>query len=166
MKSFVADRTRTSATTMGPPRSTREASSRLGWPAAVTTAWALALAACAQPEVLALEHEVYAVEAGVETLVSSGCDVLPDEPGAGFGFGFGTGPAPGGVGVGYSVSYEFENELVRVSAGGSSGPSTEVEYDEAFLRSGGEDELVLELADDFALRLVNRAVNGCGVSVE
>ena len=66
----------------------------------------------------------------------------------------------------YSVSYEFQNALVRVSAGGSGVPSTEVEYDEAFLRSGGEDEIVVELASDFGLRLLNRAVDGCDVSVE
>ena len=68
--------------------------------------------------------------------------------------------------VPYSVRYEFQNALVRVSAGGSEGPSTEVEYDAAFLRSGGEDEIVVPLASAFELRLVNRAVDGCDVSVE
>lgn len=120
------------------------------------------LSACAMPEVLALEHEVYEVEGGVETLVDSGCSELPDAPGAGFGFGFGT--APGGSVVPYFVSYEFQSDLVRVSAGAAGLPATEAEYDEAFLRAGGEDELVVELADGFALRLLNRAVDGCDVS--
>jgi hypothetical protein len=117
---------------------------------------ALAFMACVQPEVLALEHEVYEVLDGVETLVDSGCTELPQGLGEGFGFGFGT--APGVRPVAYSVSYSFENERVLVSAGAADGSEvTEREYDEAFLSSGQE----VELADDFALRLRNRGVSEC-----
>jgi hypothetical protein len=123
---------------------------------------ALALSACALPEVLALEHEVYEVSGGVETLVSSGCTELPEDPGPSFGFGFGA--APGGAPVAYSVSYDFQSDLVRVSAGGFGAAATEAEYDQAFLRAGGEDELVVELAEDFSLRLLHRGVDGCDVS--
>lgn len=121
---------------------------------------ALALAACAQPEPLALEHEVYEVEGGVESLVDSRCTQLPEQPGESFGFGFGT--APGGALVSYAVSYAFENDRVVVSAGalGGAGLSERV-YDEAFLSSGREDEFVVGLADDFALLLRNRGVSGC-----
>lgn len=124
--------------------------------------FAMALSACLEPEPLALEHEVYEVEGGVETLVDSGCSELPDEPGSGFGFGFGT--APGLKPVAYSVSYSFDNDSVLVSAGEAGGAVTEREYDELFLSSGQEDEFVVELTDDFALRLVNRGVSGCGLS--
>ena len=127
---------------------------------ALLGAAALALAACAQPEPLSLEHEVYEVEGGVERLVDSGCTQLPEDPGASFGFGFAT--APGGAAVSYSVSYTFENDRVVVSAGafGGAGLSERV-YDEAFLSSGREDEFVVGLADDFALLLRNRGTSGC-----
>jgi hypothetical protein len=124
---------------------------------------ALAFVACVPPEVLALEHEVYEVQGGVATVVDSGCTELPQGPGEGFGFGFGT--APGIRPVAYSVSYSFENERVLVSAGAADGSElTEREYDEAFLSSGQEDEFVVELADDFALRLRNRGVSECDTS--
>lgn len=125
--------------------------------------WGLAVQACvAPPEPLALEHEVYEVQGGAETLVDSGCTELPTETGAGFGFGFGAAPGPSPSG--YSVSYTFENDSVLVSAGAFGGNSTEREYDELFLSTEREDELVVEIAPDFALRLVNRGVSGCGVS--
>lgn len=124
---------------------------------------ALALVACAEPEPLALEREVYEVVDGVESLVDEGCTELPDELGGGFGFGFGT--APSGDGVAYSVSYDFDSDSVVVSAGALSGSGlVEREYDEVFLRSGQTDELVVELAEGFALRLVNRGATGCGLS--
>lgn len=124
---------------------------------------ALALMACAEPEPLALEHEVYEVVDGVESLVDEGCTELPDEPGAGFGFGFGT--APGGARVAYSVSYDFDGDSAVVSAGATGGSGfVEREYDAVFLRSGQSDELVVELEEGFALRLVNRGASGCGLS--
>ena len=88
----------------------------------------------------------------------------PDVVGARSGFGFGFGTAPGLKPVAYSVSYSFDNDSVLVSAGEAGGAVTEREYDELFLSSGQEDEFVVELTDDFALRLVNRGVSGCGLS--
>lgn len=125
----------------------------------------LALTACAEPEPLALEHEVYEVVGGVESLVNENCTELPDELGGGFGFGFGTAPAGGSVA--YSVSYEFDSDGAVVSAGAADGSGfVEREYDEAFLRSGLSDELVVELEEGFTLRLVNRGASGCGLSAE
>ena len=117
----------------------------------------LALAACAQPEPLALEHEVYEVEGGVESLVDSRCTQLPERPGESFGFGFGT--APGGALVSYAVSYAFENDRVVVSAGALGGAWALQESQHA--GAGREDEFVVGLADDFALLLRNRGVSGC-----
>jgi len=118
---------------------------------------------CAQPEVLALEHEVYEVDAGVERQVNSGCDELPQAPGSGLGFGFGT--APGAAPVPYSVSYEFGNDSVSMSAGAFGGELAQREYDAAFLRAGDEDEFFVDLSDGFGLRVLNRGVpGGCGIS--
>lgn len=130
------------------------------WALGYVSLFAAVLPACLEPEPLALEHEVYEVEGGVETLVDSGCTELPDGE-AGFGFGFGA--APGGAPVPYFVSYTFESDSVLVSAGAFDGNATEREYDELFLSSGQEDELFVDLAQDFGLLLVNRGVRGCAV---
>lgn len=120
-----------------------------------------ALSACVKPEPLALEREVYEVENGIEKLVDSGCTELPEPGGPTFGFGFGA--APGGAPVPYFVSYAFETDSVLVSAGAFDGNAVEREYDELFLSSGEEDELFVNLAEDFGLLLVNRSVSGCGL---
>jgi len=127
---------------------------------------------CVEPEefapptrtqVLAMQHEVYEVEGGVETSVVSGCDELPGDPGAAIGFGLG--PAPGFRPVAYTVSYEFHNDTVSMSAGAAEGEPVRREYDELFLSSGGEDEFFVALSEDFGLRVVNRGVpGGCGLS--
>jgi hypothetical protein len=119
--------------------------------------------ACAPPEVLVLEHEVYEVNSGEETLVDSGCTELPTGPGEGFGFGFGT--APGASPVTYFVSYEFDNDSVFVSAGSTeAGAGVSRDYDADFLKSGEEDTLGVALSDAFALRLTQRGVTACNVS--
>jgi hypothetical protein len=121
------------------------------------------LSGCAQPEVLAFQHDVYEVDGGVEISVSSGCDELPRDPGAGFGFGLGT--APGIKPVAYSISYEFRNDSVSMTAGATEGAPTQREYDAAFLSSGGEDDFFIELTADFGLHVINRAVpGGCALS--
>lgn len=140
------------------------------------------LAACG-PEPLALEHEVYEVDGGVESLVDAGCNELPEGPGAAFGFGFGT--APSVRPVAYTVSYLFETERVLVAAGPAGSPgllelsdptrvsggssadadgAIEREYDAAFLASDEVDEVAVALGASFGLRLVNRGVPGCSVS--
>lgn len=115
--------------------------------------------ACEQPEPLALEHEVYEVDGESETLVDASCDELPENEGS-FGFGFGT--APGARPVAYSFNYAFETERVLFSAGPADGPPlTQREYDEAFLRSDGVDDFLVELGENFALHVINRAAPGC-----
>jgi hypothetical protein len=134
-------------------------------------AWLAALAlplwgvtpGCVEPEVLALQHDVYEVDGGVETSVVSGCDELPRDPGAAFGFALG--PAPGIRPVAYTVRYEFQNDTASMSAGAAEGEPVRREYDEVFLSSGEEDEFFVALSDDFGLRVVNRGVpGGCGPS--
>ena len=124
--------------------------------------WALT-PGCAEPEVLALQHDVFEVSGDVETSVTSGCDELPQDPGAAFGFGLGT--APGIRPVAYSISYEFNNDTASMSAGAVESEPVRREYDAAFLSSGAEDEFFVVLSDDFGLRVVNRGVpGGCGLS--
>ena len=121
------------------------------------------LAACAEPEPLALEHEVYEVDGGVESLVDSGCDELPEGPGEAFGFGLGT--APGLRPVAYAFNYLFENETVLFSAGvAGEAPLAEREYDATFLRSDAVDDFSVDLGEGFALHMINRAAPGCAVS--
>ena len=132
------------------------------WLAALTLPlWGVTLG-CVEPEVLALEHDVYEVAGGVGTSVVSGCDELPQDPGAAYGFGLG--PAPGIRPVAYTVSYEFRNDTVSMSAGAAEGEPVRREYDEVFLSSGDADEFFVALSDDFGLRVVKRGVpGGCGL---
>jgi hypothetical protein len=123
--------------------------------------WWLALlgAACAEPEPLALEHEVYEVDDGNETLVEASCDELPQD---GSSFGFGLGTAPGIRPVSYSFNYDFQMDRVSFSAGSTDGAvRVERQYDEAFLGAGGVDDFLVELGDNFALHVINRAAAGC-----
>ena len=108
--------------------------------------------ACVEPEVLALQHEVYELRGGVESEVTSGCTELSE----GFGFGFGTAPDPT-----YSVEYSFRSGGASVRVSGDDGLLDERDYSEEFLASGQEDEMIVPVGGDVVLRLVNSGTPGC-----
>ena len=120
--------------------------------AAGVAAGLMLLSACAEPEPLALNHEVSEVRSDGETVVVSSCTEL--DPGTGFGFGT-------AGDVTYGVDYTFSRDAVDVRVSNATGVVAEREYTREFLISGERDEIVVPVSDDVALRLVNSGSFGC-----
>lgn len=108
--------------------------------------------ACLEPDVLALQYEVFEIRAGVESEATSGCTELSE----GLGFGFGTAPEPT-----YSVEYSFRSDGASVRVSDDEGVLEERDYSEEFLASGQRDEMIVPVGGDVVLRLIHSGSPGC-----
>ena len=111
---------------------------------------------------VSFQYEVFEVDQGVLSEVTSGCENVPSSASDGaFGFGFGRAPSEGEIA--YSVEYGFfANHVTASVTNNDSGErALEVEYDEEFLLSGVEDESTAELSPDLSVILIGRGLPGC-----
>jgi len=115
-------------------------------------------------EQLAFRYEVFELDQGVVTEVTSGCERVPtSETSGATGFGFGIGRVPGGDGVAYSVEYSFMTNNVEVNVRNIDTGEDVLErvYDEEFVLSGEQDESIAELTPEVSLVVIGQGVDSC-----